>query len=115
MDGNVCDLGHCLNTLSEQHRQLAQLYGRLSMSDESEMELIADCHGVTEANLITALGFCSMTSCIESLERLERAHRLVTSLSVKVIPGALQTEQKIGGWREALENEKNLTDSEAYH
>ena len=24
-------------------------------------------------------------------------------------------EQKIGGWREALENELNLKDSEAYH
>ena len=33
---------------------------------------------------------------------------------MKVFPGALQTEQKIGGWREALENEKNLKDSEAY-
>ena len=79
------------------------------------MELIADCHGVTEVNLITALGFCSMTSSIESLERLERAHGLVTSLSVEVFPGALQTEQKIGGWREALENEMSLKDSEAYH
>ena len=85
------------------------------MSDKSGMELIADCHGVTEVNLITALGFCSMTSSIESLERLERAHGLVTSLSVEVFPGALQTEQKIGGWREALENEMNLKDSEAYH
>ena len=56
-----------------------------------------------------------MTSSIESLERLERAHGLVTSLSVEVFPGALQTEQKIGGWREALENEMNLKDSEAYH
>ena len=85
------------------------------MSDKSGMELIADCHGVTETNLITALGFCSMTSSIESLERLERAHGLVTSLSVEIFPGALQTEQKIGGWREALENEMNLKDSEAYH
>ena len=84
------------------------------MSDKSGIELIADCHGVTEVNLITALGFCSMTSSIESLERLERAHELVTSLSVEVFPGALQTEQKIGGWREALENEMNLKDSEAY-
>ena len=50
--------------------------------------------------MITALGFCSMTSSIESLERLERAYGLVTSLSVDVFPGALQTEQKIGGWRE---------------
>ena len=115
MEGNVCNLGHCLVTLSEQHRQLARLYGRLSMSDKSGMELVADCHGVTDVNLITALGFCSMTSSIESLERLERAHELVTSLSVEVFPGALQTEQKIGGWREALENEMNLKDSEAYH
>ena len=115
MEGHVCNLEHCLVTLSEQHRQLARLYGRLSMSDKSGMELVADCHGVTDVNLITALGFCSMTSSIESLERLERAHELVTSLSVEVFPGALQTEQKIGGWREALENEMNLKDSEAYH
>ena len=115
MEGHVCNLRHCLITLSEQHRQLARLYGRLSMSDKSGMELVADCHGVTDVNLITALGFCSMTSSIELLERLERAHELGTSLSVEVFPGALQTEQKIGGWREALENEMNLKDSEAYH
>ena len=115
MEGHVCNLGHCLITLSEQHRQLARLYGRLSMSDKSGMELVADCHGVTDVNLTTALGFCSMTSSIESLERLERTHELVTSLSVEVFPGALQREQMIGGWREALENEMNLKDSEAYH
>ena len=73
MEGHVYNLGHCLITLSEQHRQLARLYGRFSMSDKSGMELVADCHGVTDVNLITALGFCSMTSSIESLERLERA------------------------------------------
>ena len=39
----------------------------------------------------------------------------MTFLSVEVFPGALQTEQNIGSWREALENEKNLKDSEAYH
>ena len=81
------------------------------MSDKSGTELIADCHG----HLITALGFCSMTSSIESLECLERTHELVTSLSVEVFPGALQTEQKIGGCRKALGNEMNLKDSEAYH
>ena len=70
MDRHVCNSEHCLITLSEQHRQLAQLYGRLSMSNKSGMKLIADCHGVTEVNLITVLGFCSMTSSIESLERL---------------------------------------------
>ena len=115
MDGLVCNSEHCLITLSEQHRQLAQLYGRLSMSDKSGMGLIADCHEVTEVNLITALGLCSMTSSIESLEHLESAHVLVTSLSVEVLPGALQTGQKIGGWREALETEMNLKDIEACH
>ena len=39
----------------------------------------------------------------------------MTSLSVEVFPGALQTKEKIGGWREALENEMNLKESEAYH
>ena len=77
------------------------------------MELIADCHGVTEPT--TALGCCSLVSSIESLERLERAHELVTSLSVEVFPGALHMEQKIGSWREALENEMNLKHSERYH
>ena len=91
--GNVCGNGHCLKTLSEQHRQLAKLYGRLT----------------------TALGFCSMVGSIQSLERLERAHDLVTFLSVEVFPGALQTEQKIGSWREALENEMNLKHSEGYY
>ena len=86
MDRHVCNSGHCLIMLSEQHRQLAQLYGRLRMSDKSGMELIVDCHGVTEVNLITTLGFYSMMSSLESLERLERAHGLVTSLIVEVFP-----------------------------
>ena len=77
------------------------------MWDKNGMELIGQ--------LQNSLEFCSMTSSIESLERLERAHGLVTFLSVEVFPGALQTEQKIGGWREALENEMKLKDSDAYH
>ena len=79
------------------------------------MELIADCLGVTEVNLVTAPGFYSMTSSVESLERLERVQELVTTMSVEVFPGSLQIEQKIGGWRKALENEMDLKDSEAYH
>ena len=106
MEGHVCGNGHCLKLLNEHHRQLAKWFG--SMSDKNEIELIADCHGVTEVNMTTALGFCTMTSSIESLECLERAHELVTYLSVEVFPGALQTEEKIGSWREALENERNL-------
>ena len=111
----MCGVDHCLETMAEQPCQLAKLYGRLSMSDTSEMELIKDCHGVTEVNLVTALGFYSMTSSVESLERLERALELVTAMSVEVFPGLLQTEQKIGSWRKALENEMNLKHSEEYH
>ena len=43
------------------------------MSNKNEMKLIADCHGVTEVNLMTASRFCSMGSSIESLERLDRS------------------------------------------
>ena len=82
------------------------------MSGRSEMELVAGCHGVTEVNLITALGFFTMKSSLESLERLERAHELLAALSVEVFPGSLQTEQKNVSWRESLENEKNLKHSE---
>ena len=49
------------------------------------------------------------------LNMLSEQYRLVTSLSVEVLPGALQTEQKIGSWREALDNEMNLKGSDAYH
>ena len=108
-EGNVCENGHCLKTLSEQHRQLAKLYGRLSMSDKSEMELTADCHGVEEVYLMTALKFYSMVNLIESLKRLKRAHEWSQSLV-----GNCSLEQKIGVWQDALENEMNLKDSEAY-
>ena len=46
-------------------------------------------------NLITVLEFYSMTSSMESLERLERAHGLVTSLSVEVLPGAYRRSRKL--------------------
>ena len=75
------------------------------MSDKSEMKLIADCHGATEVNLVFALGFYSMTGSAESLKGLERSHELVD----------LHTEQKIGSWQEALENEMNLKHNEGYH
>ena len=40
---------------------------------------------------------------------------MVTTISVEVFPGVLQTEQKyIGKWREAIEAEKKIRHSETY-
>ena len=68
--------------------------------DRSEIKLVADCHEATtalsvatEVNLVIALRFYSMTNSIESLERLERAHELVTALSVEVSSVYLQTTE----------------------
>ena len=79
------------------------------MKARTETELIADCHGGTEVNLVTALGFYSMSGSLESLLSLEQRHEMVTAISVEVFPGVLQTEQKhIGKWREAIEAEMNI-------
>ena len=68
-----------------------------------------------EVNLVTALGFYSMFSSLESLLNLEQRHEMVTAISVDVFPGVLQTEQKhIGKWREAIEAEMNIRHSETY-
>ena len=40
---------------------------------------------------------------------------MVTAISIEVFPGVLQTEQKhIGKWREAIEVEMNIRQSETY-
>ena len=41
------------------------------MKAKAETELIADCHGGIEVNLVTALGFYSMFGSLESLLNLE--------------------------------------------
>ena len=45
----------CVMTLEKQHKQLTILFGNIVMKGKIEMELIADCHGGTEVNLLTAL------------------------------------------------------------
>ena len=66
-------------------------------------------------NLITFLELNCTTILSESLNCFAMAHELVITLSVEMFPGSLQTEQKNGGWREALENEMRLKHSEGYH
>ena len=62
------------------------------MKAKRETELIADWHGGTEVNLVTALGFYGMFDSLESLLNLEQKHEMVTAINVEVVPGVLQTE-----------------------
>ena len=104
-----------MRTLESQHKQLTILFGNVVIKTRTETELIADCHGGTEVNLLTALGFYSMFGSLESLLNLEQRHEMVTAISVEVFPAVLQTEQKhIGKWREAIEAEMIIRHSETY-
>ena len=115
LEGHVCGGLDCVKTLERQHKQLTILFGNVVMKTRTETELIADCHGGTEVNLVTALGFYSMFGSLESLLNLEQRHEMVTAISVEVFPGVLQTEQKhIGKWREAIEAEMNIRHIETY-
>ena len=115
LEGHVCGSLDSVKTLEKQHRQFTVLFGNVVMKARTETELIADFHGGTEVNLVTALGFYSMFSSLESLLNLEQRHEMVTAISVEVFPGVLQTEQKhIGKWREAIEAEMNIRHSETY-
>ena len=115
LEGHICGSLDCVKTLERQHKQLTILFGNVMMKTRTETELIADCHGGTEVNLVTALGFYSMFGSLESILNLEQKLEMVTAISVEVFPGVLQTEQKyMGKWREAIETEMNIRHSETY-
>ena len=59
LEGHVCGGLDCVKNLEKQHKQLAILFGSIVMKVKTETDLIADCHGGTEVNLVTALGFYS--------------------------------------------------------
>ena len=61
-----------MKTLEKQYKQLTVLFENVVMKARTETELIADCHGGTEVNLVTTLGFYSMFSSLESLLNLEQ-------------------------------------------
>ena len=106
LEGHMCGDLDCVKTLAKQHKQLTILFGNIVMKAKTKTELIADCYGGTDVNLVTALEFHSMLGCLESLLNLEQNLEMVTAISVEVFPGVLQTEQKyIGKWKEAMEAE----------
>ena len=111
----MCGGLDCAKTLAKQHKQLPVLYGNIIVKPKTETELIADCQGGTEVNLVTALGFYSMLCSLESLLNLEQNHEMVTAISVDIFPGVLQTKQKyIEKWREVIEAKMNIRQSETY-
>ena len=94
---------------------MTRLFGNIVLKAKTKTELIAGCHGGTEVSLVTVLGFHSMFGFLESLLNLEQKQEMVTAISVEVFPGVLQTEQKyIGKWREAIEADMNIRQSETY-
>ena len=87
LEGHLCGSLDCVKTLEKQHKQLTILFGNIVMKAKTETELIADCHGGTEVNLVTALGFYNMFGSLESLLNLEQKHEMVTAISVELFPG----------------------------
>ena len=113
LEGHMCGSLDCPKLLSKQHKQLVRLFGNLVMKTKAEPEIVADCHGGTEVNLVTALGFYSMFGSLELFLGLEKKHEMVRAITVEAFPGVLETKQKyIERWREAIEVEMNLKQSE---
>ena len=56
LEGQMCGAFDCVKTLAKQHKQLTVLLRNIVMKAETETELIADCDGGTEVNLVTAIG-----------------------------------------------------------
>ena len=65
LEGRVCGGLDCVKTLEKQHKQLTILFGNNVMKAKTETELLADCHGGTEVNLVTTLGFYSVFGSLE--------------------------------------------------
>ena len=85
--------------------------------DESKNGNAIDCRLAwrNRGYLVTALGFYSMFGSLVSLLRLQQEHDMVTTISVEVFPGVLQTKQKyVGKCGEAIETEMNIRHKEIY-
>ena len=67
------------------------------------------CGGLHCVKTLEKLGFYSRFGSLESLLNIEQKYEMVTTISVEVFPGVLQTKQKyIGKLREAIEAKINI-------
>ena len=112
---HTCDGRSCVRIQSFQKEDLITWFEDITEREKSEIQIVAECYASTTVNLATALGFFSRMCSLQSLERLESEHHLVTALSVESWPGVLQVNQKhIKSWKIGLEAEMGFPMSEAY-
>ena len=105
----------CVRIQSFQKEELVTWFEDITEREKSEIQIVAECYASTMVNLATALRFFSRMCSLQSLERLESEHHLVTTLSVESWPGVLQVTQKhIKNWKVGLEAEMGFPVSEAY-
>ena len=101
---HTCDGRSCVRILSFQKEDLVTWFEDITEREKSEVQIVAECYARTTVNIATALGFFSRMCSLQSLERLESEHHLVTALSVESWPGVLQVTQKhIRSWKVGLE------------
>ena len=113
--GLTCDGRSCVRIQSYQKEDLVTWFEDITKREKSEVQIVAECYASTTVNIATALGFFSRMCSLQSLERLESEHHLVTALSVESWPGVLQVTQKhIKSWKVGLEAEMGFPMSEAY-
>ena len=112
---HTCDGRSCIRIQSFQKKDLVTWFEDITEREKSEIQIVAECYASTTVNLATALGFFSRMCSLQSLERLESEHHLVTALSVESWPRVLQVTQKhIKSWKVGLEAEMGFPMSEAY-
>ena len=112
---HTCDGRSCVRIQSFQKEDLVTWFEDITEKEKSEIQIVAECYTSTTVNLATTLGFFSRMCSLQSPERLESEHHLVTALSVESWPGVLQVTQKhIKSWKVGLEAEMGFPMSEAY-
>ena len=89
-----CDGRFCVRTQSFQSKDLATWFDDITEKEKSEVQIVAECYASTPVNLATVLGFFSRMCCLDSLEKLESEHHLVTALRVESWPGVLEIVQQ---------------------
>ena len=95
-----CDGRSCVRIQSFQRKDLATCFGDFTEKEKNEVQVMAHCYASTTVNLATALRFFSRMCSLESLEKIESEHHVVTALSEESWLGVLQSIQKnIRGWR----------------